>query len=98
MTDTTWLDATAQADLGRRGEVSPAQLVDAAIERVEKVNPEINPVIHERFDKRRAEDAGPLPDWPFLGVPFVLKALVAVSQGDHFHGGFKGVKEARYVG
>lgn len=98
MTDATWLDATAQADLVRRGEVSPAELVDAAVERVEKVNPEINAVIFERFDKARAEAAGALPDGPFKGVPFVLKDLVAISEGDPHHGGFQGVKDAGWVG
>ena len=98
MTDTTWLDATAQADLVRRGEATPAELVDAAIERIEKVNPEINAVIHERFDKARAEAEAPLPDGPFTGVPFVLKDLIAVSEGDPHHGGFQGVKDAGWVG
>jgi len=100
MTDTTWLDATAQAELVRRGEVSPAELVDAAIERVEKTNPALNAVIHERFDKARAEAAevGIDSSAPFPGVPYVLKDLVAISQGDPHHGGFRGVKEAGWVG
>ena len=97
MTDTTWLDATAQADLVRRGDVSSAELVDAAIERVEKVNPEINAVIHERFDRARAEAASPA-DGPFKGVPYVLKDLVAMSEGDPHHGGFQGVKDAGWMG
>jgi amidase len=98
MTDTTWLDATAQADLVRRGEASPQELVDAAIERIEKGNPEINAVIIDRFDKARAEAADPaLPDGPFKGVPFVLKDLVALSAGDQHHAGFKGVKAAGWT-
>ena len=97
MTDPTWLDATAQADLVRRGEVSPAELVDAAIERIEKVNPAVNAVIHERFDKARSEAAAPLGDGPFAGVPYVLKDLVALSAGDPHHAGFKGVKSAGWT-
>ncbi len=38
------LDATAQADLVRRGEVSPKELVEAAIERIEAVDPQLNAV------------------------------------------------------
>jgi Asp-tRNA(Asn)/Glu-tRNA(Gln) amidotransferase A subunit family amidase len=43
MTETTWLDATAQAELVRRGEISAADLVEAAIARIEAVNPQAAP-------------------------------------------------------
>lgn len=94
MTDTTWLDATAQAELVRTGAASPSELIDDAIARVEKLNPELNAVIHERFEKARAEAAGPLPDGPFRGVPFVVKDLTAGEAGQPFHGGIKAAKEA----
>ena len=51
--DTAWLDATAQADLVRKGEVSPLELVEGAIARIEKLNPELNAVIHPLFDRAR---------------------------------------------
>jgi len=44
--DFTWLDATAQADLVARGVASPVELVDAAIARIESLNPVLNAVIH----------------------------------------------------
>ena len=44
--DLSRLDATAQAELVRDGEAAPVELVDAAIERIEAVNPEINAVIN----------------------------------------------------
>ena len=47
----TFLDATAQAELVRTGEASPLELVDDAIARVEKLNGELNAVIHPRFDQ-----------------------------------------------
>jgi amidase len=90
------IDATGQAQLVRDGEASPAELVDAAIERIEALNPELNAVIHPLFDKARAEAAGTLPDGPFRGVPFVLKDLGAHSAGDPFHEGTKFAKEAGY--
>ena len=83
--DLSTLDATAQAALVRDGKVSPLELVDAAIDRIEKVNPEINAVIHERFEDARAEAAGPLPDGPFRGVPFLLKDLGVTMAGDPHH-------------
>src|SRR5947208_7273564 len=67
MTELTWLDATAQADLVRSGEVSPKELVEAAIARVETVNPQLHAVIRTRFDQARAEAGGDIPDGPFRG-------------------------------
>mgnify|MGYP006269972015 CR=1 FL=1 len=95
--DFATLDATAQAALVRTGEASPLELVDAAIARIEAVNPTINAVIHERFDRARAEATGPLPDGPFRGVPFLLKDLTTFSEGDPHHGGTRFLKEAGYV-
>jgi len=80
--DTTWLDATAQASLVRSGEVSPKELVEAAIARIEKVNPSLDAVIRTRFDKAREEAAGEIPDGPFRGVPFLLKDLGAPVAGE----------------
>ena len=53
--DTTWLDATAQADLVRRGELTPKDLVEAAIARIEAVNPQLDAVLRTRFDQARTE-------------------------------------------
>ena len=82
--DVTWLDATAQAELVRSGAVSAPELVEGAIERIERLNPELNAVIHELFDRARAEAAGDLPDGPFRGVPFLLKDLGAELEGTPF--------------
>jgi amidase len=80
--DTTWLDATSQAELVRRGEVSPTELVEAAIARIEKVNPALDAVVRTRFDQARAEAAGDLPDGPFRGVPILLKDLGCLVAGE----------------
>ena len=96
--DLARLDAVAQAELVRSGEASPLELVDAAIARIEALNPQLNAVIHERFDRARDEAASPdLPDGPFRGVPFLLKDLWPTSAGDPFHMGIKAFKEAGYV-
>ena len=94
--DLSTLDATAQAALVRDGKVSPLELVDAAIARIEKVNPEINAVIHERFEDARREAAGTLPDGPFRGVPFLLKDLGPTMAGDPHHMGSRFLKEAGF--
>jgi len=73
--DLSGLDATAQADLVRKGDVSAVELVEAAVSRIEKVNPELNAVITPLFDKARAQAGGKLEPGPFRGVPFLLKDL-----------------------
>jgi amidase len=73
------LDATAQADLVRTGEVSPLELVDAAINRVEKLNPQLNPG-SIRASSRPASRR-PLPDGPFTGVRSCSRTWVARSRG-----------------
>ena len=82
MAETTWLDATAQADLVRRGEVSPKELVAAAIAAIEEVNPRLDAVIRTRFDAARQEAEGDLPDGPFRGVPILYKDLGCTVAGE----------------
>jgi amidase len=82
MIETTWLDATAQAELVRRGEVSPRELTEAAIARIEAVNPQLDAVIRTRFDAARKEAEGDLPDGPFRGVPILLKDLGCTVEGE----------------
>ena len=94
--DLSTMDAVAQAALVRDGHVSPVELVEAAILRIDKVNPEINAVIHERFDEARAEAAGPLPNGPFRGVPFLLKDLGVMMAGQPYHCGSRFLKGAAY--
>src|SRR4051794_21449850 len=79
MTDLTWLDGTGQAELVRTGEASPKELVEAAIARIEAVNPDLDAVIRTRFDEARSATGGELPDGPFRGVPDPV-------QGPRLHG------------
>ena len=76
-----FLDATAQADLIRKGEIHPRELVDAAIARIERINPALNAVVTPMFDQARDLARGTLPDGPFSGVPFLLKDLLASCTG-----------------
>src|SRR5438477_645768 len=92
------LDATAQAELVRQRKASPRELVDAAIARIERVNPKLNAVIIQRFEKARAEAAAPdLPAGPFRGVPFLLKDLICHSAGDPYHAGMRLLRELGWV-
>jgi len=96
--DTQWLDATAQADLVRKGEVSPRELVEAAIERIERLDPALNALTYRWFDAGRAlADDPSLPQGPFRGVPFLLKDLHATEAGRPISHGCKAFKAVNYI-
>ncbi len=68
-------DATGLAHLVRRGEVTPAELVEEAIARIERHNGTLNAVVYKGYDDARKTAKGKLPDGPFKGVPFLIKDL-----------------------
>ncbi|HUF93720.1 MAG TPA: amidase [Candidatus Limnocylindria bacterium] len=74
-------DGVGLADLVRRGTVTPTQLLEAAIERVEARNPALNAVVMPLYDHARRAIADGLPDGPLRGVPFLVKDLTAVVAG-----------------
>ncbi len=94
------MDAIAQADLVRRKEATPLELVEAAIARIEKLNPALNAVILPAFERAREHaaaqtkaatgDAGR----PFLGVPFLMKDLGGQEEGAPYHMGMQFLKNA----
>jgi amidase len=92
-----FLDACALAQLVADGEVSPVELVDEAIARIEQLNPSLNAVIRPRFDEARAEAAAGPPDGPFRGVPLVLKDLICSIAGEPIHEGMRLLKDLGYV-
>jgi amidase len=99
--DTRWMDATAQADLVRDGEMTAVELVDAAIERIEALDGPLNAVVIRWFDDARTaasdidqrrhdgEDLG-----PFAGVPTLLKDLWAHSNGHPMTNGNVALRDA----
>jgi amidase len=80
-TDYEQYDALGLAELVHRGKVTPAELLEAAIERVEARNPRVNAVVIKLYDLARQVIAGGLPDGPFTGVPFLVKDLTASLAG-----------------
>ena len=96
--DTQWLDATDQAALVRNGHATPLELLDASIERAERLNPPLNALTWTWFDQAR-QAAASLPhiDQPFRGVPFILKDLHAAMSGTRLSNGNKALKAAAYT-
>jgi len=91
-----FLDATAQADLVRRRKASPAELTDAAIARIERLNPTLNAVIHPFFERARGEARRPVNGGPFAGVPFLMKDLMCYTAGDPMHMGTRFLRDADF--
>jgi len=90
-----WADAVEQATLVTNGKATPSELVDQAIARIERLNPELNAVIHERFEAARKEATGSL-NGPFAGVPVLLKDLGAPIAGEPHHAGLGVAKQAGF--
>src|SRR5262245_8863961 len=74
-------DAVGLAKLVRDKQVTPAELLDAAIERVESCNADVNAVVSRLYEEARRAIATGLPDGPFTGVPFLLKDIGALLTG-----------------
>lgn len=74
-------DALGLAELVRRGDISPSELLEAAIERLESRDGEIGAVVFRLYDQARAAVATGLPSGPFTGVPFSLKDLSVFYAG-----------------
>lgn len=74
-------DAMGLAELVRRNEVSPLELIESALSAIETLNPKLNAVITVLEEEARAAAEGPLPQGPFTGVPFLLKDLVVSYAG-----------------
>lgn len=91
------LDATAQADLVRRREVAPHELVDAAIARVERLDPELHAVIHPMFERARTRARGAVPAGPLAGVPTLMKDIGGGEAGAPCHAGMRALKDAGWT-
>ncbi|MEV0355426.1 amidase [Nocardia sp. NPDC050697] len=74
-------DAVGTAAAVRAGEVTPAELVRAAAERIERADPALNALSWTRFEEALAEAGGELPDGPFRGVPILLKDHRCLAAG-----------------
>jgi len=76
------LDAVALAEMIRGKQISPADALEAAIARVEQVNPSLNPVVQKYYEAARDTVRAGLPEkGPLRGVPFLLKDLGVQMKG-----------------
>jgi amidase len=77
-------DATGLAELIRQKKITPLELVEDTLRRIERVNPQLNLVLTKNFDveKARARAKAPLGNGPFAGVPILLKNIVEYKDAD----------------
>lgn len=98
MTDVLGLDACGQAQAIRDGEVSPRELTEAAIRRIEEANPEFNAISWDRFGEA-VDDAGRVdPGAPFAGVPILLKDHRCTAIGQETRYGTTALAQSRVLG
>ena len=74
-------DGLGLGELVRKKEVKPSELVEEAISRIERLNPQLNAVIHKMYELARKAADGDLPDGPFKGVPFLMKDILMAYAG-----------------
>lgn len=87
-------DGMALAELVRKKEVTPSELVEEAIHRIETHNPQLNAVVYKMYDYARAVAKAGLPEGgPFRGVPFLAKDLIATFAGVPTSGGSRLLKD-----
>jgi amidase len=91
------MDAVEQAGLVRSGDVTPLELLDAAIERIERLDPVLNAVVIRWFDHARDTARAALPDGPFRGVPFLIKDLFAGYAGQRITNGNVALKNEEAI-
>ncbi len=84
-------DALGLAELIRKKEVSASEVLAAALHKVAELNPSLNAVIHQFGDRAKKQIETGLPDGPFTGVPFLLKDLTAVFEGERMTMGSRGI-------
>jgi amidase len=80
-------DATALTALVRAGEITPAEVVEAAIAHLEAVEPRLAGMAEWTLDAARRAALSPVPGAPFAGVPFLLKDNMHFAAGIPYHNG-----------
>ena len=82
----------------RAREISPRELVEAAIARIERFDSVLNTFVVRLFEEARTGAEAPdLPAGPFRGVPFAYKDIGAALEGQPRYAGNRALRDARNV-
>lgn len=74
-------DGLGLAELIRKKEITPTEVCTEAIKRAEKINPQLNAIVHPLYDLAKDLASKELSPGPFYGVPFLLKDLLCGLKG-----------------
>lgn len=97
-TDLALLDATAQADLVREGQVTPTELVETSIEAVQRLDPQLGSVFTQTFNHALDHASTVRPGAPFPGVPILVKDIALELTGYPYgHGGLRLLRDRGHV-
>lgn len=88
-------DGIGLAELIRRRETTPGEIVEVAIDAIERVNPRVNAVVHKAYDEAKTAAAAVQRDLPFAGVPFLIKELATMWAGMPLTNSCAWMKEVR---
>jgi amidase len=86
-------DGLGLGELVRKKEVKPSELVEEAISRIERLNPQLNAVIHKMYELARQAADKDLPDGRFKGVPFLMKDIFMAYAGVPLTSGSRFLKD-----
>ncbi|SEM94485.1 amidase [Mesobacillus persicus] len=89
------LDGLGLAELVKKKEVRPLELTEAAIQRAEAVNPELNAIIHKMYDKARQDAETVDLTRTFAGVPMLLKNITQEVKGEPINSGSRALQDYR---
>src|SRR5215469_10669797 len=84
--DLSSYDAMGLAELLRTKQITPREVIEDTVRKIEAINPKLNAVIHKTYESAREQASQPLGDGPFAGVPLLVKdnatiAGVQLTQG-----------------
>ncbi len=90
-------DGLGLAELVRKKQVTPLELVEACIERIEKHDPTLNAVVVRMDEMAREAAKGVVPEGAFRGVPYLLKDLLTSHAGVTTTSACRAVRDANFV-
>jgi amidase len=93
----SYVDAVGQAELVRDRTCSPAELVEAAITRIERYNPTLNAFVSSSFEQALDAARRSNRDGAFRGVPFAFKDYLGETAGDPSHAGMRLLRERNWI-
>ena len=79
LSDLSSYDAMGLAELIRTKQITPGELVEDTIRKIEAINPKLNAVIYKTYDRARKRASASVGDGPLAGVPFLVKDNATIA-------------------